>query len=70
MGFASATNLVTICLKDTNLTVIIFLSLIVNLIYIQNVQKWFYKNVISSFKQWKRIWLILWLQEQISMKVG
>lgn len=70
MVFEFATNLLTICLKDTALTVVIFLSLTVNLIYIQNAIKLFCNKVIFSFKQWKRFWLILGLLEQIDMKVG
>lgn len=70
MAFESATNLLTICLKDTALTVVIFLSLIADLIYILNVLKLFCESVIFSFKQWKIFWLILWLLEQIGMKVG
>lgn len=70
MVFEFATNLLTIRLKDTALTVVIFLSLTVNFIYIQNAIKLFCNNVIFSFKQWKRFWLILGLLEQIGMKVG
>lgn len=39
MVFESDTNLLTICLKDTALMVVIFLSLKVILIYIQNAIK-------------------------------
>lgn len=70
MAFESATNLLIICLKDIALTAVIFLSLTANLVYIQNAIKLFYKNVIFSFKQWKRFWLNLGLLEQIGMKVG
>lgn len=70
MAFESATNLLIICLKDIALTAVIFLSLTVNLVYVQNAIKLFCKNVIFSFKQWKRFWLILGLLEQIGMKVG
>lgn len=49
MVFEFATNLLTICLKDTALTVVIFLSLTVNFIYIQNAIKLFCNNVIFSF---------------------
>lgn len=41
MVFEFATNLLTICLKDTALTVVIFLSLTVNFIYIQNAKNYF-----------------------------
>lgn len=70
MAFESAANLLTICLKDTALTAVIFISRIANLIYILNALKLFCENVIFSFKQWKIFWLILWLLEQIGMKVG
>lgn len=54
MVFESAINLLTICLKDIALTVVIFLLLTVILIYIQTPIKLFCRNVIFSFKQWKR----------------
>lgn len=53
MAFESAANLLTICLKDTALTAVIFMSRIANLIYILNALKLFCENVIFSFKQWK-----------------
>lgn len=70
MVFESSTNLLSICLKDTALTVVIFLSLTVNLICIQNAIKLFCNTVIFSFQQWKKFWLILGLLEQIGMKAG
>lgn len=53
MAFESAANLLTICLKETALTAVIFMSRIAYLIYILNALKLFCENVIFSFKQWK-----------------